>query len=114
MKGYLAISRGLLAIGAGDLRHRAHIGRRCGEAFARRSADAVAVGAIGADGRRPRHRRAAIPRHGPARRHKLLGLRGLYIEAQRRGDAQAARRVASEAAKAQPSLAWAGQAALDD
>jgi HemY protein len=45
---------------------------------------------------------------------KLLGLRGLYIEAQRRGDAQAARQVASEAAKAQPSLAWAGQAALDD
>jgi HemY protein len=45
---------------------------------------------------------------------KLLGLRGLYIEAQRRGDAQAARLVAGEAARAAPSLAWAGQAVLDD
>ena len=44
---------------------------------------------------------------------KLLGLRGLYIEAQRRDDAQAARLVAEEAAKAAPSLAWAGQAVLD-
>jgi HemY protein len=44
---------------------------------------------------------------------KLLGLRGLYIEAQRRNDAEAARTMAEEAAKVQPSLAWAGQAVLD-
>ncbi len=44
---------------------------------------------------------------------KLLGLRGLYIEAQRRDDPHAARLAAEEAAKAQPSLAWAGQAVLD-
>jgi HemY protein len=45
---------------------------------------------------------------------KLLGLRGLYIEAQRRNDPAAARHVAREAAREQPSLAWAGQAVLDD
>ncbi len=45
---------------------------------------------------------------------KLLGLRGLYIEAQRRNDSAAARRVAAEAAKAAPALTWAGQAVLDD
>ena len=45
---------------------------------------------------------------------KLLGLRGLYIEAQRRDDHHAARLVAEEAAKAAPALAWAGQAVLDD
>ena len=44
---------------------------------------------------------------------KLLGLRGLYIEAQRRDDAQAARLFAEEAAKAAPAPAWAGQAVLD-
>ena len=44
---------------------------------------------------------------------KLLGLRGLYIEAQRRDDPHAARLAAEEAAKAQPTLAWAGQAVLD-
>jgi HemY protein len=44
---------------------------------------------------------------------KLLGLRGLYIEAQRRNDAHAARLAAEEAAKIRPAVAWAGQAALD-
>ena len=44
---------------------------------------------------------------------KLLGLRGLFIEAQRRNDVAAARGFAEEAAKAAPSLAWAGQAAFD-
>jgi HemY protein len=45
---------------------------------------------------------------------KLLGLRGLYIEAQRRNDPHGARQVAEEAAKSAPGLAWAGQAVLDD
>ena len=53
----------------------------------------------------------AMTRHDET---KLLGLHGLYIEAQRRNDAAAARRVAEEAAKAAPALAWAGQAVLDD
>ena len=44
---------------------------------------------------------------------KLLGLRGLYVEAQRRADGAAARGYAEEAAKAAPSLAWAGQAVLE-
>ena len=44
---------------------------------------------------------------------KLLGLRGLFIEAQRRNDAVAARGFAEEAAKEAPSLAWAGQATFD-
>src|SRR5262249_58314629 len=44
---------------------------------------------------------------------KALGLRGLYIEAQRRNDAAAARHAAEEAAKISPAVAWAGQAMLD-
>ena len=44
---------------------------------------------------------------------KLLALRGLYIEAQRRDDAQAARLAAEEAGRASPAPAWAGQAVLD-
>jgi HemY protein len=46
---------------------------------------------------------------------RLLGLRGLYIEAQRRNDPTAARRFAEEAMKASPAaLGWAGQAVLDE
>jgi HemY protein len=43
---------------------------------------------------------------------KLLGLHGLFIEAQRRNDAAAARGFAEQAAKAEPALPWAGEAAL--
>jgi HemY protein len=44
---------------------------------------------------------------------RVLGLRGLYVEAQRRGDAEAGRRHAEEAARIAPSLPWAGQAVLE-
>ncbi len=114
VKGYLALSRGLIAIGAGDLK------------LARRSADDAARLAPGDPltlllaaqsaqmaGDRPAAERAfrEMAKHDDT---KLLGLRGLYIEAQRRDDHQAARAVAEQAAKAAPGLSWAGQAVLDD
>ena len=43
---------------------------------------------------------------------KLLGLRGLFVEAQRRADGNAAKLYAEEAAQSAPSLPWAGQAVL--
>src|SRR6266702_3775868 len=44
---------------------------------------------------------------------RLLGLRGLYVEAQRRDDFGAARHFAEAAAKTAPGLSWAGQAVLE-
>jgi HemY protein len=43
---------------------------------------------------------------------KLLGLRGLYIEAQRVGAREAARHYAAEAAKEAPQLEWASSAVM--
>lgn len=43
---------------------------------------------------------------------KLLGLRGLYIEAQRVGAREAARHYAAEAAKQAPQLEWASSAVM--
>jgi HemY protein len=114
VKGYLALTRGLIAIGAGDLKR------------ARKSADDAVRLAPGdpltllliAQSAQMAGDRAAAERafRDMTRRDdtKLLGLRGLYIEAQRRDDHHAARLVAEEAAKVAPSLAWAGQAVLDD
>src|SRR5260370_12168080 len=51
-----------------------------------------------------------MARHADTR---LLGLRGLYVEAQRRDDLGAARHFAEAAAKAAPGLPWAGQAVLE-
>jgi HemY protein len=113
IKGYLAISRGLIAVGAGDLR------------LARRSADeatrispgdplallltAQAAQMAGASIAAERAFRDMSTRDDT----KLLGLRGLYIEAQRRNDLNAARLAAEEAAKAQPGVVWAGLALLE-
>src|SRR5258705_5544665 len=44
---------------------------------------------------------------------RLLGLRGLFVEAQRHNDPVAARLAAEEAASIAPALAWAGQAVLE-
>src|SRR5512147_1216831 len=113
IKGYLAISRGLIAVGAGDLR------------LARRSADdavrlspgdplALLLTAQSAQmaGDSVTAERAFRDMSTRADT-KLLGLRGLYIEAQRRNDLNAARLAAEEAAKTQPGVVWAGLALLE-
>lgn len=114
MKGYQAVSRGLIAIGAGDLK----LARRNADDAARLTPGEPLTLLLSAQsaqmaGDRPAAERAfrAMTQHEDT---KLLGLRGLYVEAQRRGDAEGARRAAALAAKAAPTLTWAGQAVLDD
>ena len=113
MKGYLAISRGLIAIGAGDLRGA----RKSADDAARLSpGDPLALLLTAQSAQMAGDRSGAERAFREMTRRedtKLLGLRGLYIEAQRRDDAPAARLAVEEAAKASPAPAWAGQAALD-
>jgi HemY protein len=45
---------------------------------------------------------------------RLLGLRGLYLEAERLGDRSAARHYASRAAEVAPQLGWASDATLEE
>jgi HemY protein len=114
MKGYLAVSRGLLAIGAGDLR----VARKSADEAARLTPGDPLTLLLTAQSAQMSGDRAGAERAFRAMTEReetrLLGLRGLYIEAQRRNDVPAARLVAEQAAKAQPSLTWAGQAVLDD
>jgi len=114
MKGYLAISRGLVAIGSGDAR----LARRSADEAARLSpGDPLTLLLTAQSAQLAGDRVGAERAFHEMTRHdntKLLGLRGLYIEAQRRNDAVTARRVAEQAAEADPALAWAGQAVLDD
>jgi HemY protein len=114
IKGYLAITRGLIAIGAGDLK----LARKSADEAARSSAGDPLALLLTAQSAQMAGDRVAAERafRAMAEREdtKLLGLRGLYIEAQRRDDAAAARAVAEQAAKASPGLSWAGQAVLED
>ena len=113
VKGYLAITRGLIAVGTGDLRSA----RKAADDAARLSPGdplallltAQSAQMAGDRGGAERAFRAMTQRDDT----KLLGLRGLYIEAQRRDDPQAARLAAEEAGKASPAPAWAGQAVLE-
>jgi HemY protein len=113
MKGYLAVTRGLIAIGAGDLR----IARKAADEAARLSpGDPLALLLTAQSAQMAGDRSGAERAFRTMTRRddtKLLGLRGLYIEAQRRDDLHAARLVAEEAGKASPAPAWAGQAVLD-
>jgi HemY protein len=113
MKGYLAISHGLIAIGAGDLRSA----RKSANDAARLSpGDPLALLLTAQSAQMAGDRDGAERAFREMTRRddtKLLGLRGLYIEAQRRDDAHAARLAVEEAAKASPAPVWAGQAALD-
>ncbi|HZP71353.1 MAG TPA: heme biosynthesis HemY N-terminal domain-containing protein [Pseudolabrys sp.] len=113
IKGYLAISRGLIAVGAGDPR----LARKSADEAARLSpGDPLALllraqsAQMAGDGVAAERAFREMSARGDT---KLLGLRGLYIEARRRNDANAARLAAEEAAKVQPGVAWAGLALLD-
>jgi len=114
MKGHSAITRGLIAIGAGDQK----LARRAADDASRLSPNEALTLLLNAQAAQLTGDAAAAERafREMARRDdtKLLGLRGLYIEAQRRHDAVTARRVAEEAARAAPALTWATQAVLED
>jgi HemY protein len=45
---------------------------------------------------------------------RLIGLRGLYLDAERLGDISAARHFAGKAAEFAPNLAWAGKVAMEN
>ncbi len=111
-RGRNAITQGLLAIGHGDsaaARLHADVARR-------HAADDPLTLLLHAqsaqlDGNRVAAREAF---HAMATREdtRLLGLRGLFIEAQRADDVVAAVAIAEEALKTSPSSTWASQAVL--
>jgi len=111
-RGYLAISRGLIAVGAGDGRAARKFAEEANR-IAPGEPLALLLNAQAAQLVGDRPAAESVFRTMAARADtKLIGLHGLYVEAQRREDAGAARAYAEEAAKGAPTLAWAGEAAL--
>jgi HemY protein len=114
MKGHQAITRGLIAIGAGDLKMARHAADDAGRLSPREPLTLLLQAqAAQMNGDRPgaEHAFRAMSRRQET---KLLGLRGLYIEAQRANDHARARKIAEEAAEAAPGVGWAGDAVLED
>jgi HemY protein len=111
-RGRHAITQGLLAIGHGDAataRAHANVARR----HAAHDPLALLLHAQSAqlDGNRE-GARAAFRAMAEREDTRLLGLRGLFIEAQRADDAIAAVTIAEEALKLAPASTWASHAVL--
>jgi HemY protein len=112
-RAYEAISRGLIAIGAGDLatarKHTADATRLAPTEPLALLLSAQAAQLGGDRGSADSVFRAMASRADT----KALGLRGLFIEAQRRGDHTGAHAFAEEAARDNPSFGWASKAVLE-
>lgn len=112
-RGLTALSRGLVAVGSGDV---AAARRYAGEAERLIGSEPLTLllraQAAQAAGQRDTAE-AAFRRMAELPDTKVLGLRGLYLEARRRGDAVSAREHAEAAAEAAPAVAWANEAVLD-
>ncbi len=112
-RGHQALTHGLLAVGAGDHRAAARHARDARRLVGREPL-ALLLDAQSAQLRGDREAAersfATMAKHDHTR---LLGLRGLFIEAQRKGDVAAARRHAESALDAAPALPWSARAVLE-
>lgn len=112
-RGYSAVSRGMIAVGAGDpvaARRNAReaerlLGREPLTLLLKAQAAQVSGDRNAAEG--------AFRRMLDNDETRVLGLRGLFVEARRRSDGEAARDFATEAARLAPSVTWANEAVLE-
>lgn len=112
-KGLDALSRGIVAVGAGDV---AAARRYAGEAerLLGQQPLALLLKAQAAQASGDRDKAEATFREMTQNKDtKVLGLRGLYLEARRRGDGESAREHAEEAARIAPAVGWANEAMLE-
>lgn len=112
-RGFEAISRGMVAIGAGDPiaagRHAVDARKFAANEPLTLLLEAQSAQLSGDRGQAEAAFKAMLDK--PETR--VLGLRGLFVEARRRGDMAAARAFADDAVRRSPSLAWANDALLD-
>ncbi len=112
-RGYRAVSHGLIAVGAGDLRTArklTHEASRLAPGAPLTLLLSAQAAQLAGDGTAAT---ATFKQMAGRDDTRVLGLHGLFVEAQRRNDAVAALFYAEEAAKHASAPAWAGQAVLD-
>ncbi|WP_371347429.1 heme biosynthesis protein HemY [Ancylobacter sp. IITR112] len=112
-RGWSAVTRGLVAVGSGDAvgaRRAANDAQRLlGEEPLSKLLAAQAAQLSGDAAGAEVVFRSMTENPGT----RLLGLRGLHVEARRRGDQGAALQAAEEAARHEPGLAWAADAVIE-
>jgi HemY protein len=112
-RGYRALTRGMIAVGAGDTRTAA---RAADESVSLLGQEPLTLlltaqaAQLAGDGARARDAFEALAARPETR---VLGLHGLFVEARRQGEDEAARHFAEEATRAAPRIGWAGAALFE-
>lgn len=112
-KGYTALSRGMIAVGSGDVRLAHRYAGEAGRLLDREPLLLLLEAQTAQLEGKSDAARAAFTRMLDDPDTRLLGLRGLFIEASRAGEVDAARHYAAEAQKLSPGVPWAGTAVLE-
>ncbi len=113
-KAIQALSRGMIAVGSGD-ENAARRHARDAERYLRNDEPLLLLlkaQAAQIAGDRDKAE-TVFQEMAQVQETRVLGLRGLYVEARRRGDADAAWKHASEAARLAPAVDWANEAVLE-
>ncbi len=111
-RGYDALSRGLIAASSGDVDTAKSLARESGKLLKNEPlVSLLATQAALLEGRRDTAR-ANFQSMLENENTRLVAIRGLFLEAERQGEPQAARHYAEEAARLAPALPWAGKAKL--
>tara|TARA_R110002020_G_scaffold156117_8_gene337711 strand:- start:39998 stop:41857 length:1860 start_codon:yes stop_codon:yes gene_type:complete len=115
-RGYQALSTGLLAAGAGDAALARKMNKRTKGLLKSDQEPLIHLLDVQAALIEGRHEEARKLFEAMAEdpETRLLGLRGLYLEAQRQGADEAAQHYAETAAEQAPQLPWAASAALSN
>lgn len=112
-RGYRALTRGMIAVGAGDVRAARRAAQESkallgGEPLVLLlSAQAAQIAGDGAAAR------SAFEALSAEHDTRVLGLHGLFVEARRQGEHAAARHFAEEAMHVAPRIGWAGTALFE-
>ncbi|WP_134500944.1 heme biosynthesis protein HemY [Microvirga pakistanensis] len=112
-RGYQAISRGMVAVGAGDTIAARRYANEAERLLGREPLTLLLKAQAAQVSGNREAAEAAFRQMMEEDETRVLGLRGLFVEARRRGDAGGAREYASEAVRLAPSAAWASDAVLE-
>ena len=110
-RGYEALTRGMVAAGAGDTRTARKAAAEVARHLPHEPLGLVLHAQVAQLAGDRGAAEAAFTNMAKREETRLLGLRGLHIEAHRRGDAEAAHHFAREAHRA-AALPWAGEAVV--